>query len=219
MLISAVRRKSMARLRSGCRTLAIGVSLGTVLSIPLVAHDAHVVGPYRLEIGWGDEPAFTGIRNSVVVEITDAAGGGPVEDLGGGSLSAEVSFGSERVVVPLEPVWGHRHEHRAWILPTRPGTYTFHITGKVKDQPIDISSTCSEKTFDCVRNSTEIQFPAKDPSIGQLAERIDRSLPRADRALESAARARTVAFSAIAVSALALIAAIGISLRRGGKGG
>jgi hypothetical protein len=215
MLVTAVRRKWMARPRRGCRTVATWVTLVMTLSIPLVAHDAHVVGPYRLAVGWGEEPAFTGIRNSVVVEITEAAGGGPVEDLGGGSLSAEVSFGTERVVLPLQPAWGRRNEFRAWILPTRAGTYTFHITGKVRSQAIDITSTCSEKTFDCVVEASEIQFPAKDPSVGQLAERVDRSLTRAEQA---AARAQTVAFSAIAVAVLALTSAIGLGLRRGRKG-
>ena len=207
----------MGGFRRGCRTVATVVAFVTALSVLLVAHDAHVVGAYRLAIGWGEEPAFTGIRNSIVVEITEAAGGRLVSDLGGGSLSAEVSFGNERAVLPLQPAWGHPNEFRAWILPTRAGTYTVHITGRVKSQPIDITSTCSEKTFDCVVDASEIQFPIKDPSVGQLAERVDRSLPRAEQALESAARARTVAFSAIGVAALALMSAIALALRGRGK--
>jgi hypothetical protein len=191
------------------------LALVTVLWAPLVAHDAHVVGPYRLEIGWGEEPAFTGIRNSVVVEITEAAGAGLVGDLGGGALSAEVSFGNERVVLPLEPVWGHRGEFRAWLLPTRVGTYTFHVTGRVKTQPIDITSTCSEKTFDCVVDASGIQFPAKDPSVGDLAEHVDRSLTRVE---QTAARAQTVAFAAIAAAMLALASAIVLGVRRGRNG-
>lgn len=207
----------MVGFRKGCCTAATVMALIIPLSTLLVAHDAHVVGPYKLVIGWGEEPAFSGIRNSVVVTITEAAGGGLVADLGGGSLSVEVSFGNERVLLPLQPVWGRRSEMRAWILPTRSGTYTLHITGKVKSQPIDITSTCSEKTFDCVVDASDIQFPAKDPSVGQLAERVDRSLPRAEQALESAARARTLAFTAMVVAGLALMCAIGVGLRRGRK--
>jgi hypothetical protein len=189
------------------------------LSIPLVAHDSHVAGPYRLEIGWDEEPAFTGMRNAVVVEITEAAGGAPLIDLGGGSLSAEVSFGTERVVLPLQPAWGRRNEYRASIIPTRAGTYTFHITGRVKNVPIDITSACSEKTFDCVADASEIQFPVKDPSVGQLAERLDRSLPRNEQARDSAARARTMSYAAIALAALALLLALGLGARRGRKAG
>ena len=207
----------MVGLQRGCRIVATVICLVTPLSILLVAHDAHVVGPYRLVIGWGEEPAFTGIRNSVVVAITEAVGGGLVRDLGGGSLSVEVSFGNERVVLPLQPVWGHPNEFRAWMVPTRAGTYTFRVTGTVKQHPIDITTRCSENTFDCVADVSEIQFPVKDPSIGQFAERLDRSQPRAEQALESAARARTLALTAMAVAALALTSAIVLGMRRGGK--
>jgi hypothetical protein len=209
----------MSQYRRGRQTFGLLlIALVLTFLVPTSAHDAHVVGRYRLAIGWGEEPAFTGIRNSVVVEITEVSGGGPVSDLDGGTLSAEVSFGTERVALPLQPAWSRRNEFRAWILPTRAGTYTFHITGTVKSQPIDISSTCSEKTFDCVVDASAIQFPSKDPSAGQLAERVDRLLPRAEQALESASRARTMGAAAIAVAVLALTSAIGLGLRRSRKG-
>ncbi|MEO6235646.1 MAG: hypothetical protein ABIQ52_01530 [Vicinamibacterales bacterium] len=196
------------------RTIALSVGLAAIVSIPLAAHDAHTVGPYRLSIGWAEEPAFTGIRNAIAVEITEAATGAPVEDLGGGSLSAEVAFGSERVVLPLQPAWGRRNTLRAWIVPTRAGTYTFHITGTVKSQPVDITTSCSEKTFDCVVSAAEIQFPSKDPSAAQLAERVERSLPRADRAVESAERAQLAAFAAMLMSAVALLGSVWLASRR-----
>src|SRR5260370_29447267 len=164
------------------RTVVVSVGIIVMLSLQLSAHDAHVVGAYRLEIGWGEEPAFAGMRNAVTVEITDAAGRTPVSDLGGGSLSAEVAFGDERLVLPLRANPERRSTFEAWLLPTRPGTYTFHITGQAKNQKIDVRSTCSAQTFDCVVSSADMQFPAKDPSAGELAERIERSLARADRA-------------------------------------
>ncbi len=150
----------------------------------------------------------------MVVEITDARTGAPVDDLGGGTLTAEVVFGTERTALPLRPTWGHRNELRAWLVPTRAGTYTFHITGAVKSQPVDITSTCSDKTFDCVVSVAEIQFPAKDPSAGQLAERIERSQPRADRAIEVSTRAQTLAYLALGVSALAIVLALVLGMRR-----
>jgi hypothetical protein len=145
--------------------------------------------------------------------ITDATSRKPVEDLGGGTLSAEVSFGSERVVLPLQRDAEHRHQFRGWILPTRPGTYTFHVTGKIGNQPVDISSTCSDKTFDCVVSAGAVQFPSKDPSAAELADRADRLLARSDRAVESAARAQSIAFAAVSLGALALVAAVVLGLR------
>jgi hypothetical protein len=150
----------------------------------------------------------------VVVEITDARTGAPVEDLGGGSLTVELVFGMERTTLPLHPASGHRNELRAWLVPTRAGTYTFHITGAVKSQPIDITSTCSDKTFDCVVSVAEIQFPAKDPSTGQLAERIERSQPRIERTTEVSTRAQTLAYLALGVSAFAAVSALVMGMRR-----
>lgn len=198
------------------RWIALGI--GTIVlgtwSSTVAAHDKKVSGRLQLTVGWGDEPAFTGSRNAVVVALADAAG--PLKDPGG-SLSVEISFGIERITLPLEPVFGRPHEYRAWLVPTRAGTYTFHVTGKVNDQAIDITSTCSESTFHCVADASEIQFPAKDPSAGQLAERISRALPRAELATNTAARAQWIAIAALAVSGLGVVAAIANGLRRGRK--
>jgi hypothetical protein len=195
------------------RTLTIVAGIMAMLAVPLTAHDAHVVGTYRLEIGWREEPALAGVRNAVAVEVTDAASHHPVSDLGDGSLSAEVIFGDERIALPLRANPEHRNVFEAWLLPTRPGTYAFHITGRVKNQAIDLRSTCSAQTFDCVSSSTDLQFPAKDPSPGELAERLERSASRADRALEGAGLAQMVAFAALGVAAVAIGFAFALSRR------
>ena len=184
-------------------TIAALVAAGSA-----AAHDRKIAGPLQLTIGWGDEPAFTGSRNSVVVSLSDAAG--PIKEPGA-ALTVEITFGSERITLPLEPAFGRPHEFHAWLVPTRAGTYTFHVTGKVKTQNIDVTTTCGEKTFHCVAEASEIQFPAKDPSAGQLAERIDRALPRAERATAGAERAQWLAIAALVVS----IVAAGLGLRKG----
>lgn len=199
------------------RVFALGMTAFVLaLPAPASAHETQKVDRLHLTIGWGDEPTFTGSRNSVEVDLSDAAGK-PVTDPEA-SLSVEVSFGDQRFALPLLPAGERSGKYRAWLVPTRPGTYTFHITGNVKGQAIDATSTCSDRTFDCVRDASEIQFPAKDPSAGQLAERVSRALPRAERALDAAASARTIALVAIAVAALALIAALGLGARKGRKG-
>ena len=130
----------------------VAMILTAALFVTVDAHDAHVAGPYRLVIGWSDEPAFTGIRNAVVVEVTET-GKGPITDPA--SLAVEVSFGAERIVLPLTQDPARRHVFQAPLVPTRAGTYTFHITGRVKSQPIDITAICSEKTFDCVIDGSD----------------------------------------------------------------
>jgi hypothetical protein len=190
----------------------IALALLSVSEHRLLAHKTHAAGPYRVTLGWGEEPAFTGSRNYVSVVVADSAGA-PLKQAAG-SLAAEISFGSERVNLPLEPVAGHPGEFRAWLVPTRAGVYSFHITGKINDRAIDVTSTCSETTFHCVTDATDLQFPAKDPSVGQLADRIARFGPRADRAIEVAERARTWSYAALGLGALALLTAAGFGLRK-----
>jgi hypothetical protein len=190
----------------GGRSAALGLTLVLLGASAAAAHEHLVAGDYRLTIGWADEPAFVGFKNAVSVVITDKAES-PVVDAST-SVMVEVSFGEQRISLPLEPVRQRPGEFRAWLLPTRPGTYAFRIVGTVKGQHIDATSTCSERTFHCVADLASIQFPAKDPSLGDLAERVSRTLPRAERAGESATSARVFAILAAIAAAAALISSL-----------
>jgi hypothetical protein len=195
---------------------AIVTALMMTLPAPASAHVKKVIGQVRLSFGWGDEPAYSGSENFVEVSVSDATRA-PVNDLGG-ELTVAVSFGSEQTVLPLLPT-EELGEFRAPLVPTRPGTYAFHITGTVKGQAIDTRATCSESTFSCVADASEIQFPVKDPSNGQLGERLSRAFPRAEDELRSTAdRTAWLAIAAIAVAALALAAAIWLGARTRRKG-
>jgi len=191
--------------------VAAWAALAAVVAPPAAAHETKPVGPLRLTIGWGDEPAYSGLRNDVEVGVSHADGT-PVRNLAG-ALTVEVSFGEARVALPLLP-FEEPGELRAAIVPTRPGTYSFQLTGSVEGQAIDTTSTCSEETFDCVLDVSEIQFPAQDPPSGQLAERLARSLSRTEQAENEATDARRLALVAIALGALALLTSLALGLRR-----
>lgn len=198
------------------RRSALGMAAVLVGSlVSLAAHEKKIAGALELVIGWADEPALAGLRNAVVVTVADRQG--PVKEAVG-SLSVEIAFGSERMTLPLEPAADRPHEFRAWLVPTRAGTYTFHVTGTLRGQGIDVTSTCADDTFHCVQDSAAIQFPVKDPSTGQLADRIERTLPRAELASETAASAKSLAIAALVVSVLGA-AAIVLGRRRGGANG
>jgi len=187
-----------------------------VCAASLTAHETKIVGSLRLTIGWGDEPAFSGLKNAIEVAVADAAGA-PVTDVAD-PWTVEVSFGEERVALPLEPVHGRPGTFRAWLMPTRSGTYSFHFIGKARGQTVDTTSTCSDKTFSCVADVSALQFPVRDPSAGQLAERITRTLPRAQLAMDTAADARSIGIAAIAAAVLAILAVIGLAIRKGRVG-
>jgi hypothetical protein len=146
------------------------LSLSSVAS----AHEEEQVGKLTLEVGWAQEPAFAGLPNAVQVSIQ--MGDEPVEDA---ALTATVVFGdpdstTRTDALPLDPVAGTPGEYRAFVIPTRPGTYTFEITGKVGRKNIDETFTSGERSFDEVLNPGEAQFPEQDPTQGELAERLER---------------------------------------------
>lgn len=212
-------------------SLGIALPLTAVLAltspIPAFAHEERVSGGFEFVVGWGDEPAYTGLKNTVQVTVTEVGTGSPVTDLGD-SLMVEVIKGSETVSLPLEAnvspdVDGTASDYRARLTPTRPGTYTLRLIGTIRSQSVDESFTSAPGTFDEVEDGANIQFPIKDPSPGEIATRIDREVPRlsirtdtVEAALAEAEErvddARTVATVAMLVGALGLLAAAGALL-------
>lgn len=174
------------------------------------AHVSKTSGPFRVEMGWSDEPPAAGVENSVEVEVFDVSGV-PV-DVHAGSLSVEVAYGATAVTLPLVPTARSRLL-RADLIPTRPGVYAFHVTGTVRERTLDVMATCSETTFECVEEGSIPQFPVKEPSNGELAVRLGRESARAQNAEDAADSARTLAIVAIALAAGAVTLAVRVTRR------
>lgn len=200
--------------RSG---LAVSLSAALLaLSAPIRAVDKQTVGSIHLTIGWGDESAFAGSRNSIDVGVTDSRGAPAADPTD--TLSVEVLFGDRRLRLPLLPVERQPGMYRAWIVPSRAGSYGFHISGRLKGETIDITSACSEKTFPCVTEPGAVQFPEKDPTPAQLAETDSRSQVRVQQAIDDATEARLISFMALAVSAAAVALAVLVRSLRSRRG-
>ncbi len=162
---------------AGAATLA---TLVVLLSAGVAA--AHVVkqaGPYTIEIGWQHEPTYVGDVNGVQIIVHDADDQ-PITDLIEDDLKVVVSTGSEQtgelVFEPgfdLEEGEGPLGEYNAPIMPTAPGEYTFHLTGAIHGEPVDITVTSGDETFDTVKGTSEIQFPTKLPTLPELVTRLD----------------------------------------------
>ena len=209
------------------RTCTIAAA-GVTLLLPLfaaslaLAHEARTVDGTDMEVGWGTEPAYAGAENSVQILLTHD--GQPVTDLGD-TLKVEVSFGDQTQEFPIEPFFdeeegfGTPGDYRAFLIPTRAGSYSFHLSGTIEGHRIDETFTSGPKTFDDISNPQEVQFPVQDPSTGELAARIDREVPRindqidaantnAQNASDDASSATTFAIVGIAVGAVGLAVAI-----------
>jgi hypothetical protein len=176
--------------------LSAALVLGlAALLVPLwagaaAAHEGRKVGSYRIAVGFGDEPAYAGQKNSVQVLITDAAGR-PVVDLGD-TLKVMVMMGKQSTDLALEPFFevgelGTPGDYRAFFIPSSPGKYTFHLHGTIKGQKVSQPFTSLPTTFSDVQDPARAAFPKLDqPTTGQVAQRLQRETARLSTAVQGA---------------------------------
>jgi len=197
------------------------------------AHVVQQVGQYSVAMGWWQEPTYVGVQNAVQVIIKDKSGN-PVADLASGDLQVVVSAaGQSTAALPLDPSLdpdtglGRPGEYLAWLIPTLPGDYTFHLTGAIHGQVVNETYTSSDQTFNAVEDATAAQFPVKLPSQTELSTLSDRLTVRVGGAATAASAAQQTATDArhdastallvgTSVGALGLLVgliALGVALR------
>jgi hypothetical protein len=201
-------------------SLALVAVLATMVLVgvagPAAAHERREVGQQVFVVGFGEEPAYAGQPNSVQLLLSDRKER-PVTDLGD-SLSVEVVFGDQRTKLSLEPrfvvgAFGEPGDYRAYFVPSRPGRYTFQFSGTVKGQQVEETFTSGPKTFDDVQDPVEQMFPVRDPTTGQLAQRLDREVARLERSNDNDGVARGLGVAGVAVGLVAVVVAL-VTVRR-----
>jgi hypothetical protein len=198
--------------------LALTLPVGLLAAAPAWAHEVRDVGAYRFVVGWGTEPAYVGQENSVQMILSDRATGKPVVNLGN-SLKVTVIYGSQSMVFALEPTFdpdtglGTPGDYRAWLFPTAPGNYTFHFSGTIGSQHVDQSFTSGPTTFNTVQDPTASEFPVQTPTMTELSQRVNVSLPRLATS-SAASRAQLFAIVGLAVGAAGLAVALVALLRK-----
>src|SRR6266498_2319276 len=179
MADDAERTRSMKQ-RIWSMAVAIGLA-GMLMALtgagPASAHEERKIG-----------------KNSVVMFLNDA-NDKPVVDLGD-TLKVDITTGTstddtQKLSMTMQPNFevggdGTPGDYRAWFIPTAPGPYTFHFTGSIKGQKVDEKFTSSPTTFDEVQDPAKVEFPAKDPTTGQLSARVDRETQRLNASLADA---------------------------------
>ena len=163
-----------------------GGSFGTDNAL---AHEHRAVGNYEVVVGWLNEPALAYEPNGLdlrvsffpngVPEITEEneaeaeAAAQPVEGLEE-TLEAEiiVGGGAQKLSLTLEPAFGEEGAYESPLIPTVPGDYSFHISGKIEDMEIDETFSSGPETFSPIDDPSEIQFPEKLPSAAELQASI-----------------------------------------------
>ena len=191
--------------------LVMSAALVVMTAGTAFAHEARDVGQFKVEVGWATEPAFTGDPNAIQLFLHDA-NDQPITDLGD-TLKVEASFGDKKSgPLDIKPAFtdseGTKGDYRSDLVPTRPGKYTFHFTGTIHGQPFDESFTSSDTGFDEAKDDTAVAFPAKDPTRGELAQKIDRIDPRLVKAQQVAAAGKKDAHDAKSSATTATVIAI-----------
>lgn len=218
-------------MRTFIRTAVVGAVAAVLLTVLVPsasAHEHREVAGHSMVVGWGDEPTFAGFKNAVQVFLSEPGEGGeeegpPVEDA---ELEVEILFGSpdaEESMGPLalEPAFGSPGEYLATVTPTRPGQYTFHITGTLEGEEIDEFFTSGPDTFSEVGDPAEVEFPVQDPSRGQLAEAVQGAQGEAEElrstvqeVQDAADMARLLAILGLVVGVIGLVVAGAAFARR-----
>jgi hypothetical protein len=147
-----------------------------VLPAVASAHESRdiVNGKYHLVVGFLDEPAYTGFKNSLDLRVTDptkatpAAGETATNGIEGleSTLQVEIIYGDQKMPLPLQPRFRTPGAYNAWVIPMAAGDYTFHIFGTINGDPVDENFTSSPEGFGAVEDATTIQFPQQSASTG-----------------------------------------------------
>jgi hypothetical protein len=165
--------------RAGRALLAV-IALLALAATPASAHVVEHAGTYTIEVGWLQEPTYVGNANAVQVTIHDVKDQ-PITDLAADDLKVVVTTGSQQSAeLTFEPGFdpiemeGPLGEYDAAIEPTSPGDYTFHITGSIHGTAVDITAKSGPETFDAAKDTGDLEFPVKLPTITEISTHLDR---------------------------------------------
>lgn len=148
----------MRRLILASILAAIALSLAAA---PAAGHERRTIGHYTVEVGWRDEPALAGQLNGVDLTVTDKDDQDkPVEGLES-TLKVEVFYGglSRALALDFHAIEADPGHYAADLIPTKDGSYTFHIFGTIVQQKVDERFESGPNRFDDVAKATALQYP------------------------------------------------------------
>src|SRR5213594_2999534 len=128
--------------------LAIGLVAGLPVAVrPVAAHEHVTVGEYEFIVGWTEEPAVAGAKNSLDLGIEHHYPNGTTSWVVGAAsnLTATLSIGPASVAKALEPQFGRDGWYTFDVIPTRAGTYTVRLKGHLDTTPVDVTVTLDDE--------------------------------------------------------------------------
>ena len=162
----------------GALTLLVALALVVLLAPPASAHETREVGDYALVFGWQVEPAYVGVYNGPELTIRDLESDEPVTGAEK-TLKLQVSFGNRSKQLTLRPVWNEPGHYVAQLTPTRPGDYSFTLTGVISATgaltPTVVNEvfTSADGDFSTVELASDHLFPDSNLDGVSLQRQID----------------------------------------------
>jgi len=126
---------------------------------PAEAHITKVFGNYLVEIGWDNEPVYTGLANGAQVTIKKGSGD-TAQPVINALKDLQISIKYGTITKPLDflPSSTVDGQYDAVLIPTKVGTYSLVFSGTVEGQTIN-----GEIPLDDVASVDSLNFP---PSSG-----------------------------------------------------
>jgi hypothetical protein len=123
---------------------------------PSFAHTSVDVGSYKIEVGWKIEPPVVGIRNDIVLKITES---GDTEGSYKGvtsvfkNLEATAMYGgaTKKIDINSDPRPGY---YFSPIIPTKTGSYIMDLKGEIGGTLIDVQIPIED-----VESTSVLDFP------------------------------------------------------------
>lgn len=136
--------------------IALLFSIGMI--VPSFAHTTVEVGQYEIEVGWGIEPPVVGIRNDIILKITEP---GETEGSYKGvtsvfkNLEATTMYGgaTKKIDINSDPRPGY---YFSPIIPTKTGSYVMELKGEISGTLVDIQIPIED-----VESTSVLDFPPK----------------------------------------------------------
>ena len=192
----------MSRAVATMAALAVVVSSFALNANVALGHERRTVGPYTFVVGWINEPASINLLNSLDLTVTETSGAKPVEGLDK-TLKADLTYGGTSQAQPLTIAarFGQPGHYTGYVVPTKVGDYTFHITGMVGTMNIDEKFESGPNRFGSIESTDPLQYPNKLVSNNDLAARLD--------------QLQTLVIAGVVLAAVALLlSAGGLVMRR-----
>jgi hypothetical protein len=156
----------MAKINQVLISIVFSLLIASILLVspisvkPAEAHITKVFGNYVVQIGWDNEPAYTGLINAAQMTVKKGSGDNATPVINAlKNMQISVKYGSVTNPLDFLPSSTVDGQYDAALIPTMVGTYSLVLKGTVEDQTID-----AEIPLDNVGGIDTLNFPPSSSS-------------------------------------------------------